>query len=66
MLHTIQLVALAKTTVIQSYGIDKILEPFMQSIKKLENVRHIYSTNRLATACMLNCSVPFRHNLHSF
>lgn len=34
LLHAIQLLALAKTTtVIQSYDIDTILEPFMQSIK---------------------------------
>lgn len=33
LLHAIQLLALAKTAVIQSYNIDTILEPFMQSIK---------------------------------
>ena len=35
---TIQLVALAKTSVIQQHGINKILEPFIEDIKSLESV----------------------------
>lgn len=38
LLHTIHLVALVKTSVIQSYGINEILKPFMTSICKLEEV----------------------------
>ena len=39
LLHSIQLVALVKSSIIQLYGIDVILEPFMESIRKLEEVR---------------------------
>lgn len=36
LLHAIQLVALAKTSVIETYGINVILELFMASIRKLK------------------------------
>ena len=39
LLHSIQLLAIAKTSIIQLYGIDVILETFMTSIKILEEVR---------------------------
>jgi hypothetical protein len=35
-LKAIQLVAIAKTKIIERYGIDSILEPFMESVKELE------------------------------
>lgn len=34
----IQLVTLVKSQDVTTYGIDKILEPFMEDIKKLEKV----------------------------
>jgi len=34
----IQLVTLVKSQDVTKYGIDKILEPFMEDIKKLEKV----------------------------
>lgn len=37
-LDSIQLVSLAKYTFIEQYGIDKILEPVVADIKKLEKV----------------------------
>lgn len=43
-LQTIQLLTVVKTTHITTYGIDTILEPFMEDIKKLEKVciLHVY------------------------
>ena len=37
-LSSIHLVSIAKSSVIQKYGPDKILEPFMDDITKLEKV----------------------------
>ena len=37
-LNMIQLVTLVKSQDVTKYGIDKILEPFMEDIKKLEKV----------------------------
>lgn len=37
-LKAIQLVTLVRHTFIKDYGIDKILEPFMDSIRLLESV----------------------------
>lgn len=37
-LKMIHLVTVAKTVDVASYGIDKILQPFMESIKELEKV----------------------------
>jgi len=37
-LCSIHLVSIAKSSVIQKYGPDKILEPFISDIKKLEKV----------------------------
>ena len=38
-LISIQLLAVAKTTVINKYGIDTILEPFMKELRILEEVK---------------------------
>lgn len=43
-LHTIQLVAVLRTSLITKYGIGEILKPFVRSIQKLECVR-LYSTH---------------------
>lgn len=66
LLHSIQLVALAKTSLIQSYGIDVILQPFMESIHKLERVRtiplvlHIFFTPaEICSVC--TCICPVHH-----
>ena len=37
-LKAIQLVVIAKTKIIEYYGIDTILQPFMDSVKELETV----------------------------
>ena len=37
-LSSIHLVSIAKSSIIQKYGIDKILEPFMADIKELKGV----------------------------
>lgn len=37
-LNVIQLVTLVKSQDVTKYGIDKILEPFMEDVKKLEKV----------------------------
>ena len=37
-LRSIHLVSITKSSIIQKYGPDKILEPFMEDIKKLEEV----------------------------
>ena len=37
-IHTIQLVAVVKTTLISKYGINQILKPFMDEINVLESV----------------------------
>ena len=42
-LNCIQLVALAKYTLIEQYGLDKILQPVIEDIKKLEKVITMYS-----------------------
>ena len=40
----IQLVSVVKTSLIGKYGIDTILEPFVQAIVKLESVSHLDNT----------------------
>ncbi len=42
-LKVIQLVTLVRHSFIKDYGIDKILEPFMDDIKLLESVSHTNS-----------------------
>lgn len=37
-IHTIQLVAVVRTVLIEKYGIKKILQPFVDEIKLLESV----------------------------
>ena len=37
-LHTIQLLCVVRTSLLQKYGINQILEPFMSDIKELESV----------------------------
>ena len=37
-LKSIQLLAVAKASVVEKYGVDTILEPFMQDLKILEEV----------------------------
>lgn len=37
--HSIQLLAVVRTNLIDKYGINEILKPLMDSIKQLENVR---------------------------
>ena len=37
-LNAIQLVAVVKHSLVNEYGIDKIIEPFMEDIKALESV----------------------------
>ena len=44
LLHTIQLVALAKTYVAQEYGIDCVLEHFAKAMCKLQKVKDIQFT----------------------
>ena len=41
-LRCIQLLAIVKSSILQQYGPDKILEPFMDDIKSLEHVRNYY------------------------
>lgn len=38
-LHMIQLVCLAKSKLIDEYGVDEVLKPFVESIQKLEKVQ---------------------------
>lgn len=38
----IQLLAVVKSSVLQQYGADKILEPFMDDIKSLEQVLYLH------------------------
>ena len=44
-LSSIYLISIAKSSVIQKYGPDKILEPFMADIKDLEKVRSNIALN---------------------
>ena len=37
-LKSIQLLAVAKASVVEKYGVDTLLEPFMQDLKILEEV----------------------------
>lgn len=39
-LGTIQLLAVVTSPIIKKYGIDSILEPFMEDLHKLEQVRY--------------------------
>ena len=38
LLHTIQLLCVVETHVLEKYSINQVLEPFMQDIKQLETV----------------------------
>ena len=50
MCHAIQLLAVVRTSLIEKYGINEILKPFMDDIKKLENVcMHVH-----ILACLYN------------
>ena len=46
-LKVIQLVTLVRHSLIRDYGIDKILEPFMASIKVLESVSFQYNIDSI-------------------
>ena len=43
-INSIQLVAVVKTSVIDTYGIDKVLEPFVQDVMKLESVSPFFAS----------------------
>ena len=49
-LHSIQMVAVVKTSHIEKYGMDNILEPFMKDLYELEKVHmHVTIINLLET-----------------
>ena len=52
---SIQLVALAKSSIINTHGMDKILAPFIRDMEKLESVR-------LCIKC--SCANTFMYNAH--
>ena len=42
-LHTIQLVAVVRTQLMEQYPVGEILEPFMDDVKKLESVSNVFT-----------------------
>lgn len=40
-LHTIQLVAVVRSPILQKYSIEEVLQPFMSDIQKLESVMSV-------------------------
>ena len=60
-LHTIQLVAVVRTEMIEKYPISEILEPFISDIRQLESVRitpiRIYVILTDTCMCMVLCGV---------
>ena len=59
-IHNIQLLLLAKYTTIVEFGIDRMLEPVVEDIRKLESVRYIlliiiYFTKTAGEWCSFYC-----------
>ena len=50
-LRSIQLAAVAKSSVVEKYGFQTILEPFLESIKRLENVSLCSTWSHLLSLC---------------
>ena len=59
-LSSIHLVCIAKAAIIQKYGPDKILEPFMADIKELEKVITSYEQTILPVVIALNYIITGR------
>lgn len=61
-LHTIQLLTVVRTTLIEKYGINKILEPLMTAVHKLESVikiKEISFNIELSLFCVQDDGVIF-------
>ena len=52
-LSAIQLVAIVKTTVLAIYGMDAVLQPFVNDLMKLVGNLHNYSSNLLKALMFL-------------
>ena len=59
-LSSIHLVCIVKAAIIQKYGLDKILEPFMADIKELEKVITSYEQTTLPAVIALNYIITGR------
>ena len=52
-LSAIQLVAIVKTTILAIYGMDAVLQPFVDDLMKLVGNLHNYSSNLLKALIIL-------------
>lgn len=66
-LSSIQLIALTKTSVIEEHGIDKVLEPFVEDVKKLESVSlYLPFYQKFCCIFVYNCEViPYYTGYHN-